>query len=51
MKTVKGLVDDLRTIRDKMNSELAKMTSEQRTKYFQKLRESYNSQHKEVPTR
>lgn len=46
VKTVKGLVKDLRTIRDKINSELEKMTSEQRKEYFQRLRaKSHSPQH------
>ncbi|MEX0968097.1 MAG: hypothetical protein WD077_12730 [Bacteroidia bacterium] len=39
VKTVKGLVKQLRSIRDKMNAELADMTPEQRTEYFRKMRE------------
>ena len=38
VKTVKGLVKQLRTIRDKMNSELENMTAEQRSEYFHKMR-------------
>ncbi len=43
VKTVKGLVKQLRTIRDQMNAELENMSSEQRTEYFKKLREKSNS--------
>ncbi len=39
IKTVKGLVKQLRSIRDKMNTELENMTPEQRTAYFKKMRE------------
>jgi hypothetical protein len=39
VKTVKGLVKQLRAIRDEMNAELEHMTSEQRMAYFQKMRE------------
>ena len=38
IKTVKGLVKQLRSIRDKMNVELEQMSSQQRTEYFQKIR-------------
>jgi hypothetical protein len=43
VKTVKGLVKQLRTIRDKMNVELGNMTPEQRTEYFVKLRAKSHS--------
>ncbi len=36
--TVKGLVKDLRVIRDKMNAELENLTSEQRKEFFRELR-------------
>lgn len=39
VKTVKGLVKQLREVRDKMNKELANMTTEQRLAYFKKMRE------------
>lgn len=42
VKTVKGLVKQLRTIRDRMNAELENMTSDQRTEYFRKMREKRN---------
>ncbi len=46
VKTVKGLVKQLRSIRDKMNAELERMTPEQRTEYFRKMRaKSYSPQH------
>ncbi len=38
IKTVKGLVADLRSIRDDLNVELEKMTSKQRREFFQKMR-------------
>lgn len=43
IKTVNGLVNDLRGIRDKMNAELAQMTSKQRTEYFKQLRSKSKS--------
>ena len=43
VKTVKGLVKDLRTVRDKINAELEKMTSEQRKEYFKRLRTKSHS--------
>lgn len=43
VKTVKGLVNQLRSIRDKMNADLEHMTSEQRTEYFKKMRERSHS--------
>lgn len=43
VKTVKGLVADLRTIRDKMNAELENMTSEQRKDFFRRLRAKSHS--------
>ncbi len=39
VKTTKGVVKQLRAIRDKINVELEKMTAEQRTEYFRKMRE------------
>ena len=39
VKTVKGLVKQLRSIRDKMNLDLELMSPEQRTEYFKKMRE------------
>ena len=38
VKTVKGLVKDLRTIRDKMNAELEKMNAEERSIFFRQLK-------------
>ena len=38
VKTVKGLVKDLRAVRDQINAELEKMNSKQRSEYFQQLR-------------
>lgn len=46
IKTVKGLVRDLRTIRDSVNAKLEKMTSEQRREYFQQLRDKNHSLNK-----
>lgn len=43
IKTVKGLVKQLRSIRDKMNVELEQMSSQQRTEYFQKIRAKSHS--------
>ena len=43
VKTVKGLVKQLRSIRDKANAELQNLTSEQRTEYFKKMRERNHS--------
>lgn len=45
VKTVKGLVKQLRSIRDKMNAELEHMTPVQRTEYFAKLRAKSHSPH------
>lgn len=39
VKTVKGLVKQLRSIRDRINAELENMTAEQRTEYFKQMRE------------
>ncbi len=43
IKTVKGLVKQLRSIRDKMNAELENMTSEDRMNYFKNMRLKSNS--------
>jgi len=43
IRTVKGLVKDLRTVRDQINIELEKMTPEQRREYFQRLRDESHS--------
>ena len=43
VNTVKGLVKDLRTVRDQINANLEKMTSEQRSEYFQRLRAKSHS--------
>ena len=43
VKTVKGLVKQLRSIRDKMNVELERMTPKQRTEYFRKMRAKSHS--------
>ena len=43
IKTVKGLVKQLRSIRDKMNVELEQMSSQQRTEYFQEIRAKSHS--------
>lgn len=43
VETVKGLVKQLRIIRDKMNSELENMTFEERMQYFKSMRLRTNS--------
>lgn len=43
IKTVKGLVKQLREVRDAINKELQNMTREQRTEYFRKMRLRNNS--------
>jgi len=48
VKTVKGLVKQLRSIRDKMNAELENMTAEQRSKYFQRMREKRKAPQRSV---
>lgn len=43
VKTVKGLVKELRSVRDKLNVDLEHMTPAQRTEYFRKMRERSHS--------
>ena len=38
VKTVKGLVKDLRSIRDELNLELQQMSPEQKRAYFEEMR-------------